>query len=255
MQFPFKIIESKITSRDQFEMVDGYQPSHALFYLKKGSFSMEIDGAEEKMEQGDCVILPDYIHFRRKVLNPIEFVYVKFTYNNTCPYSFEIPCGKVDFKDKPRFLSDISAMERLITNDDPLSAGYREHLLMDILFQIHFEQSPFQCYAEKRICHDDVVSCAAEYIENHIKEKLLISDICRAAGTNASSLNFRFRREFGTSVGRYITDKRIKRAMHLLVSTTYGLSEIAQRCGFDNVYYFSNAFKKSVGVSPSAYRK
>jgi len=26
-------------------------------------------------------------------------------------------------------------------------------------------------------------------------------------------------------------------------------------CGFENLYYFSNAFKKSTGFSPSAFRK
>ncbi|MBQ2704551.1 MAG: helix-turn-helix transcriptional regulator, partial [Clostridia bacterium] len=34
---------------------------------------------------------------------------------------------------------------------------------------------------------------------------------------------------------------------------TYSVSEIALKCGFDNVYYFSNMFKKMVGVSPTRY--
>ena len=40
MQFPFRIIESSMTNRYQFDMVDGYQPTHAFFYLKKGGNKM-----------------------------------------------------------------------------------------------------------------------------------------------------------------------------------------------------------------------
>ena len=49
MYFPFKIIESKIADRKQFELGDGHQPTHALFYLKEGSFVVEIDGTKEEI--------------------------------------------------------------------------------------------------------------------------------------------------------------------------------------------------------------
>lgn len=255
MSFPFKIIESEISSRKQFELVDGHQPTHALFYLKKGSFMVEIDGIKDEISAGDCVILPDYIHFHRSVLNPIEFVYVKFRYNLNCPYSFNMPYGKVNFKDKKRFLSSISMLEKLITCDDALSVGYREHLLIDILFQIHFEQHPIGMPLEKMLCHDELVVLADKYIAENLGNKILIDDLCSAVGTNASTLNFKFRREFDMSIGQFIMNERIKKAKHLLASTTYNISEIASRCGFENVYYFSNAFKKINGITPSDYRR
>lgn len=255
MSFPFKIIESKISSRKQFMVVDGCQPTHALFYLKEGSFVVEIDGVKEEIQPNSCVILPDYIHFRRNVLNPIQFVYVKFAHNQNCPYSFDIPYGKITFKDEKRFLSNISTLERLIINDDPLSVGYREHLLIDILFQTYFEQNTSCTPLEKHLYHDALVASAAAYIEENLDKKIVIEDICRTVGTNPSSLNFKFRRELDMSVGQFIINERMKRARHLLMGTTYSLSKIAVCCGFDNVYYFSNAFKKYNGVSPSSYRK
>ena len=57
------------------------------------------------------------------------------------------------------------------------------------------------------------------------------------------------------SVGQFITGERMKIAKHLLIGTTYTISEIAERCGFDNVYYFSNSFKQQTGMSPSEYLK
>lgn len=254
MIFPYKIIESKISSRDQFELVEGYQPTHALFYLKKGSFFIEIDGEREEVGVGDCMILPDFIHFRRSVLNPIEFVYVKFARISECDYLLDIPYGKVEFKDKNRFASSISALESSFGSDDLASVGYREHLLNDILFQVHFERHSVGELIEKRYW-DSTVRDAVEYICENIDKKLLIEDICRAVGTNPSTLNYKLRRETGMSCGRLIMSERMKKAKHLLISTTYNISEIAQRCGFENVYYFSNAFKKEIGISPSEFLK
>ncbi len=255
MKFPFKIIESRYSKRDEFHTTDGFQPTHALFYLKKGSFVIEIDGIKEKVSAGDCYILFDYIHYHRKVIEPIEFIYVKFVANTACSYKMEIPFGKVNLTDKHRFISNIKRLEILLSKDDALSAGYREHLLLDILFQIHSQTHPESISKQKPIHRDILVNYAVEYIERNLNNKILIDQICRSIGTNASTLNFKFRREFNLSVGQYIVGERVKRARSLLTGTSYSITEIAARCGFQDVYYFSNVFKKLQGVSPSAYRK
>ena len=255
MHYPFKFIESRYSKRDEFHMTDGHQPTHALFYLKKGSFVIQINNKKETVTAGDCYILPDYVHHHRNVLEPIEFVYVKFRENPACPYTLDIPFGKAIFKDANRFDSNITALEKLLPNDDFLSAAMREHLLMDILFQLCFESNPEQVSYENQACRDGLVGSAVSYIDKHLTEKILIEEVCRNTGTNASTLNFKFRREFNMSIGQYITDRRIKNACRLLISTSYSISEIALRCGFSDVYYFSNTFRKIQGISPSEYRK
>ncbi len=255
MHYPFKVIESRYSKREEFHMTDGHQPTHALFYLKKGSFVIQVNNKKETIFAGDCYILPDYIHHHRNVLEPIEFVYIKFCENPACPYTLDIPFGKVTVKDKNRFISNITALEKLLSRDDFLSAAAREHILMDILFQIYFESASENELREDLVCNDALVNSAIDYIDKHLTDKILIDQICRSIGTNASTLNFKFRREFNMSIGQYIINMRIKKACKLLISTSYNVSEIASRCGFGDVYYFSNTFKKAQGTSPSEYRK
>ena len=255
MKFPFRIIESRYSSRSEFHATEGHQPTHALFYLKKGSFTIEINGKKETVSVGDCYILPDYIHYRRNVIEPIEFVYVKFTSNPVCPYKMDIPFGKVTFIDKQRFISNITSLEKMLSREDSLSAGYREHLLLDILFQIYSESHSESTSRENPVSHDILVNYAMEYIERNLNDKILIDQICHSIGTNASTLNFKFRREFNQSIGQYIVGQRINKARKLLIGTSYSISEIALRCGFQDIYYFSNTFKKMQGISPSEYRK
>ena len=54
---------------------------------------------------------------------------------------------------------------------------------------------------------------------------------------------------------QYVTKMKIDYAKELLMINRYNISEIAELCGFENVYYFSNVFKKQVGISPIAYIK
>jgi AraC-like DNA-binding protein len=51
-----------------------------------------------------------------------------------------------------------------------------------------------------------------------------------------------------------IRHRRINRAKRLLADTDMRLSAIAESCGFCSYTYRSHVFRKSVGVSPSAYR-
>ena len=254
MEYPFKIIESKTTDRKRFQVEDGVQPTHALFYIKEGEFEMTIDNKRVMIGAGDCVILPDYVRFRRSITTPIVFVYVKFEYNFNCRFSFELPYGKIEFEDKARFLTNIQNIEKLSNASDSKSACFREHYFMDILLALHFEKYRHTLNGSKAAFSDKTIERAAEWIEKNADKKILISDVCRALGTNASTLNFRFRRETETSVGQFITKVRMQKAAKLLTGSTYSVSDISERCGYDNVYYFSNAFKKFYGISPKQYR-
>ena len=125
---------------------------------------------------------------------------------------------------------------------------------MDILFEASFKKNGVQALRQEQLSHNALVATATIYIRKNIAGKISINDVCVAVGTNSSTLNFNFRREFNMSVGQFITSERMKRARQLLIKTTYTISEIAIRCGFDNVYYFSNVFKKVHGVSPTEYK-
>lgn len=69
----------------------------------------------------------------------------------------------------------------------------------------------------------------------------------------------KFRKDFtkvvGISPNQYLLRLRIRKAGELLQSTSLSMSEIATQAGFESVYYFSRYFKKSMGTTPSLYRK
>ena len=121
MYFPFKVVESSYSQREEFHLKNGHQPTHALFYLKKGSFVIQINNKKETVSAGECYILHNTVHYRHNVIEPIEFVYIKFTDNPTCPYNLKIPFGKITFKDKKRFISNIETLKKMLYSTVPQS--------------------------------------------------------------------------------------------------------------------------------------
>ena len=64
-----------------------------------------------------------------------------------------------------------------------------------------------------------------------------------------------FKSAYGMTPIDFLTRKRLQKARQLLVETDAPIGDIAQRCGFSSLYYFSRVFKASQGQSPSEYRK
>ena len=57
------------------------------------------------------------------------------------------------------------------------------------------------------------------------------------------------------SVMEYLTKRRIERSVDMMLHTSMSMSDIASRCGFVSVSYFSTVFKKTMGVSPREFKK
>ncbi len=80
---------------------------------------------------------------------------------------------------------------------------------------------------------------------------LSVSYLARKAGVS----EVYFRREFGKCTGlspiKYIKKVRLENARALLSTAVYSVGEVATRCGFDSISYFSEEYKRAYGVSPS----
>ncbi len=257
MEKPFEFIESKIAYRKEFDITEGRHPTYALLYLKEGSFRLNVDGVETIFREGDCAIFTDDVFFSRSVLSPISFVYIKFRQNTKCSFTLPLPTGKIFFQNRKRFLDDIHAYEVLIDIADARSLYHKEHLLEDILWLWFDEQNEISVDPKNdlRLCHDETVRRAVEFLRESLSKKLSVADLCAAAGSNPSTLNFKFRREFSCSIGEFLTEERMKHARRLLSSTSFSVGEIATRCGYENIYYFSSVFRKQNGLSPTEFRQ
>lgn len=99
------------------------------------------------------------------------------------------------------------------------------------------------------------VGKAQKYIEYNFQEELTAESIAAACNISTSYLYKLFSTALDTTPGEYLLNCRICAARDLLANTTLSLNEIAFDCGFHSQSYFSDCFKKRVGISPREFRK
>lgn len=84
---------------------------------------------------------------------------------------------------------------------------------------------------------------------------LTIRDIAASASISESECLRCFHSAIGTSPIRYLKQYRIQQAARMLLQTDAKVSEIAEQCGFQDMSYFTRAFREQMGTVPSEYRK
>lgn len=93
------------------------------------------------------------------------------------------------------------------------------------------------------------------YIEEHYSEELTIERLAEIAGLSPKYFVEVFKKNFGVSAHDYLTQIRIGRAKRLMLRGDLLLRDVAHEVGYEDEYYFSRRFKKTVGVAPSAFVK
>lgn len=95
----------------------------------------------------------------------------------------------------------------------------------------------------------------AERINSEYHNKITVAALAKEFGYNSDYFSHVFKETFGISPQKYIINKRISAAKHLLITTDKAVSEIALSCGFIDPLYFTRIFSKEIGVSPSLFRQ
>jgi len=94
-----------------------------------------------------------------------------------------------------------------------------------------------------------------EYIVNHYSYAITVDNIARYVGISRSHLYRAFQQYTKMSPKEYLSAFRIKQACSLLKKSELSISAIAASVGYENNLYFSKAFKKAKGISPTDYLK
>lgn len=93
------------------------------------------------------------------------------------------------------------------------------------------------------------------YLDRHYLEPLTLDQLAQAMNVSKYHLDRVFLASVGCTPVQYITRRRMARAQTLLGSTQQSVQRIAAQCGYRNYNYFTALFRRTVGMTPGAYRK
>ena len=100
----------------------------------------------------------------------------------------------------------------------------------------------------------DLVQQAKAHIQSHLGSDLSIDQIAQSLYVGRTRLCTAFRHQTGTSLARYIRERRMDQARHLLSSTGEDIAWIGRQVGYMRPSSFSAAFTRETGVAPITWR-
>ncbi len=96
---------------------------------------------------------------------------------------------------------------------------------------------------------------AMEFVkDNYSDPDITIETVCDNLGVSTSYFSTTFKKDLGVTFITYLTNVRMNAAASLLEREDEKTCVVAMKVGYSNPNYFSYAFKKHFGISPSRYR-
>src|SRR5262249_47115336 len=94
-----------------------------------------------------------------------------------------------------------------------------------------------------------------DYIESNLSHELTLSDLAAIPGLSRHHFARMFKQTIGVAPHRYVLERRLERAKHLLRAAHSSLVEISLSTGFDSQSHFSSTFHRMVGTTPGEFQR
>lgn len=133
---------------------------------------------------------------------------------------------------------------------------------LQILMHEALKMNPAECFEKYKNASQRVVTLFMELMErqfpidgpeNYLKLKSAV-DYAAQLNIHVNSLNRSMKTITGKTTSDLIAERIIKEAKALLHHTDWNVNEIAYGLGFEEPAYFTNYFKRKLGISPNVYR-
>ena len=124
------------------------------------------------------------------------------------------------------------------------------HHLLGLLFFNNRAFSPLLRSSRFRSI-DNTVS----YLHENMSEQLTLNDMVAHSGLSKSHFIRLFKDQTGHSPMDYFIQLKMQHACMLLAYGQASVGQIGEELGYHDQYYFSRAFRKVIGMSPTMYRQ
>lgn len=171
----------------------------------------------------------------------------------------------VDSKDQVVILCDVNPIKEWHCVVNNIENAINTKLNVSVVICASFlRKDPIQVnIVYKSLCNrlidkskrPDMIIEVQKYINRYyFNEDLSIAEIANKIEVSQTYLTRLFKRNLKMTFVEYLTNVRIKNAIILMRDPTLTLSEVAELVGYNTKHYFSNIFKRHVGISPQDYR-
>jgi len=102
---------------------------------------------------------------------------------------------------------------------------------------------------------EDGIERSIRFMKEKLAEKLDLMALAEAAGLKPDTYSRLFKKRTSDSPVEYLNRMRLDKAKELLEQEVCRVKEVSAAVGFSSEFYFSRMFNRTVGISPSLYRR
>ena len=255
----------------------GYVPMHwhdemEIIYIKKGKGTITVDFAQHTVSAGDiALILPGQLHsIGQFESESMEYENIIFRLSmlmgdngDGCTVHFLKPLQEGQAKNPvliQRNQPDHEVFGKVIQELDRFSEirgnGYQLAVKGQLFLFLYYAYGRGILFTEKKPGHArEKIKGILEYIREHFGEEITIRQAAELCFYSESHFMKYFKQYAGMPFIQYLNDYRLTRAGEYLKMTEENVTQIALKCGFENLSYFNRLFRRKFGVTPRQYRE
>ena len=214
-------------------------------FVLSGSMTYYANGKKIVLEKDDALFFPPgTVRSREQGEKPVRYVSFNFT---TAPEVI-FPFGMLL---KKCITADIKKLISVYPWSHLANGFHSKEKCQIILNYILLELLDMQSLR----CDNNHVLTIIKYVDEHITEKISLSDIAKHLFLSKEYTSHIFKRETGKQLTFYINEQKTRLAKKLIVNDEMPPSEVWSYLGFESYDYFSKTFKKHIGTPPSHFKK
>ena len=222
-----------------------------FMYLLDGALTFLLDGEEKTVRAGDLVIIPPetpyhYTHARGE---SISYLWAHFTGRDAKKILKELSLALF-----PSVLHAADATRILRRFEGILDAYARADAFRDLELSALLSRLLVTAARAIEGKAAGAFRTSLSYIAEHYAEEISVATLAAMENLSPSRYHALFKAQTGLAPVQYILRLRMASAKDLLTSTDLSVKEIGALCGYRDAHFFSKAFKKETGVSPSDFR-
>lgn len=236
-----------------WEIIEQTIDFHDLTFVVEGKANYFVNGEKFTVEAGDMIYIPEgtvrVAHtFKESPMHSYAFNFYWASPDNHVRLPF-------DTVTKNHITSEILGYIKQFTHvwmsKQPcymMQARGLFQLIVHRLLSISYHQS-------SHTLPDSRINKVREYIIDHYSEDIDIGELAKQVHLHPVYLGKLFKQNTGHTYKEFLNIIRVNNAEMLLSTGGFTVSEVAERCGFKDISYFSNVFKGMKGYPPSSVAK
>lgn len=232
-----------------------------LFYVLSGKGVFYIENQEIPVSQDDLMIINPHVEHTEKTFpnDPMEYIVFgveglafSFTHpgeENTKGYSY------YSYRSAKKHFIDFSKLMMKEFRDKKPGFELVCHGLLEVLLVYISREQNLSVISDSSFQISKECALAKRYIDANYSKNITLDVLAEITHINKFYLAHSFTECLGQSPISYLTDKRLSASKELLVSSNHSIAQIASSTGFSSQSYFSQIFRKEIGMTPQQYRK